>query len=664
MIFIWLRNKIKFKGTKQEGQIATFILLFVVVVILLAAIFINIAKVAQKRVSVANAATGAVLQLSSSLGSYAHMLSCKYLNCKDKRCKFSFLSLIMILVTIALVVAVAIIGPGAILAAMKTAISGGAVGLGGLAKIAVGVATISSIVGTTLKFAVFDPKMYSAMNRAFRKMEPSMQISENAIRYAFLNTVDDPSKVADMQDLDMDGKYGFDSEAKPEDLINRFYYKYTQRLMWLIDSGPGPDGSYLGYKTRVKKILDDFLPKLKEFNDKSYTLSQYIGALPHPNIPAGIAPPHPNRIDSLYSLFAYLQEREYPYTKNELYHLSYHIDKGTGEPVNIWTKGFVECPDEDECDPVTGECGHSSENEDANLLCYHSPENDELDALGFALDTFNHPYNKRSEELTGFAPAILISSKEEQIATFDSWWYYELYNECADEPEPEKGQPCKNLDYEDYYDQIWELPDNSNTEFLVEKGWHQTIEGWLERLSKISQDIKNRIRRVGFDLAEYNRLNGLFDKIGDARLKLQTFKEDIVKFQQAIEGLRDDYDGLNKDPFSGSGNEQDLLYSRNSPVYTWRDSLGKHSVKIEVGPFKLARLKSYRKGCCKKCVKLKNKSGTVWIRITREDEPTTAKLPGGRSLWKFQYPTSSYTAKASYSYKAAPPVFLGIEKNR
>jgi len=652
-MFIRLREKIRFKGTRREGQIATFILLFVAVVILLAAVFINIARVSQKKLSVANTATGAVLQLSSSLGSYAHMLSCRYLKCGTGRCKISFLSIIMIVVTVVLAITAPMIGAGL-------------VSFGTVTNVAMVVAAATSFVGTVLKFAVFDPRMYSAMNRAFKNMEPSMQISENAIRYAFLNSVDDPAKVADMQDIDMDGKYDFDSEGKPADLINRFYYKYTQRLMWLSDAGPGPDGSYLGYKARLRALLDNFLPGLKDFNRQSQTLSEYIGPLPAAGMPVDIAPQSPDKIDTLYSLFAYLQQ-EYESTKNEIYNLSYHLDNSTGKPVNIWTQGFVECPDEDLYDPQTGQYGHNYEDEDPNLACYHSKENDELDAFAFALKDFNSPVASGENSFTGFAPAIINATPQEQIDTFGAWWYYELYNECADEPLPEKGAACKNPDYEDYYDQTWELPDTPSTEFLVEKGWKEALDGWLERLGQISEDIKSRMNRINgrfYMMEEYRRLSELLKKVDDAQVQLKTFNEGIPVFRQAIEQLREGYAALQEDPFSDAQNPDYLLYNKNSPAYTWSDSLGKHSVMVEVSPYKLARLKAYRKGCCKKCIKLLNHSGTVWIRVTRRDEPNTVNLPGERALWKFRYPAVSYTATSSYTYGFNPPEFLGLKKEK
>lgn len=618
-ILIGLREKIRFKGLKARGQIATLIVLLVAVIALLAAIFLNIARVANKRLSVINASTAATLQLASSLGSYAHMLSCRFLDCKDKKCTFSWLDLVMFIVAVVLTV-------GAVLY--------GGVLLTTLAAVA--------IVSMVLQFTVFEPRMFEAMNRAFRKMEPKVQLCEQAIQTAFMNTVDDTARVADIHDFDMDGKYGFDESGSPRDLLNRFNYKYTQRLLWLAESGPGPDGKVRDYKNQLEALIEEFIPYLQDFNDQAQELSDYIGSLPRENSPQLPAPSDPQDIDSLYALFAYLQENEYPTTNNPMYNLS--------EPENIWTRGVVECSDEYDENP--------------DDPCQHSPENDEIDSLFYDLNGFNNPQG-------GFAPAILGASAEERYLTFETW-YNNLYSECADEPPPEEGQPCQNPDYQDYYDLIWQIPDEPETEYLVEKGWRQAIADWLNRLNQIATDISARISRLrcGEDdeacIRERERLEELLNKVNEARTNLGNFQKGIPTFREAIYQLHEKYEQLeDKDEDIDPTNEDALLYIKRAPTYVWTDSLGKHTVKVEVSDFQLAYLKAYKSGWFRRCIKLENKSGTVWVKVTRTDESTEAKFPGpaGEIFWRFRYPRLSYTASAYYSYEAAPPEFLGIRKD-
>lgn len=686
-VFINLRKLISLKG-KGRAQVATLIMLFIAVFFLLAAVLINIFKVASRRAAVINAATGSVIQLASNLGSWARMLSCTYLKCGVKKCKTSWLALIKLILTIIIIIVlivITIICPplgGSLWATLGTGVTTLA-GFGAWAAVAF---SVSVLVSTAMQFGVTDPKMYSAMNKAFAKMEPEMQMSESAIRAAFSNTVDDRAMMVDLYDFNMDGKYGFHKEKDPatgkdidvpNDLIKRFDYKYQRRLLWLTDSGPGPDGLFRGYNTKLRALIAAFVSSLEDFEKKSIDFNKYLGDVdtlaPEGRVWRPRPPPSgddPAQIESLFELFEYIQRREYDSVplpwRNEVYNLSYHID-AQEKVVNIWTRGHVKCSGEEEEEPVPSD------------PCFHSQENDELDDLSLGLNDFNFNPTPKScpsvddEEFVGFSRSILCITEKERYVTFSSHWYPELYSECADDPPPLKIKDCEKVDYEDYYDQIWAVPDEANTQFLEEKGWREAINGWISRLGDIKLDIERRLGGwIGGGWGgggERLRLMALLDKVIDARKKLSEFRQDIADFRDAIKTLSDEYNKLLKGEFEGTDPEGEfLLYSKNSPEYVWRDSHGRHSVKVEVSRFRLARLRAYRKRLIKRCVELKNHSGTVWVRVTRTDDAVDAELKPKNLpktlLWRFQYPDISYTAKASYSYTAAPPVFLEIKKNK
>lgn len=100
------------------------------------------------------------------------------------------------------------------------------------------------------------------------------------------------------------------------------------------------------------------------------------------------------------------------------------------------------------------------------------------------------------------------------------------------------------------------------------------------------------------------------------------------------------------------------LSGANPVVYSWGDSRGSHSITVEVGPFKLARME--KSGSCKKfvgkqCLKLKDytDAGRCWVKITRQD-PTNQPVGSGRvgfGWWNpFSSGTITKTGRVYYSY--------------
>jgi hypothetical protein len=362
-------------------------------------------------------------------------------------------------------------------------------------------------------------------------------------------------------------------------------------------------------------LIAVFLPQLETFTSRCQGFAAYLGPAPTQKEPLTNVPATPQGINSLYTLFAYLREREYRNTDNEIYNLSY--------PENIWTQGFLACvhgEDEDPTDP-----------------CYHDSRNDQVDALAYSLEDFSHPVDPGvpiEDDDAGFAPTLIAATPQERYQAFDLW-YPNLY--------------ANNAAYEDYYSQIYDILDDSATENLAEKGWHKALGDWSLRMNVMAEDIRRRREDAGINSAEGRRLTALLNQIEEAQNRISLFRQDILNFRQAIEDLAAGYQDI--DNFGGVA--AGSLYSSN-PTYVWNDSLGRHSVQVTVSDFVLATLKAYRRGCCTHCIKLINHSGSVTVTVIREDSPTEARLPGRALLWRFTYPRISCTASANYSYNSNP----------
>lgn len=466
-ILMKVREWMGLRGKRRKGQLTTLIILFLAVAALCAAALINISRVAIRKASIANAASGAALQLASNIGSYARMMAitqfCDGHPCDtDHKCKFSWLGLVMILVLIVLIV-IAIIFPPA----------WAGVGLIGAAAVAAAVSTFVSII---LKFTVFDPQMYKAMNRAFEKLSQNQQFIESAVRYGFMNTVDDRAEVIDMTDLDMNGKYGFnqspdpdnpgmwvraqdrDGNDIPEQTISRFYYKYMMRVLYLSEFGPPPPGQTSGYREQMKALIAEFMPALARFWRTTLDISELIGDLPNngncqttanppdntyrysnciPSVPDPLPSSYYDESEyirvhyfntiasgscvldpwkgSLYFLFSFLETiKSYPkVVLNDDVHTVlfsrneplYRLNyyPGSDGPINRWTAGIEACSEVDGVD------------EDISALCYQSTRNDELDALAYSLDAFNRVPVDTDDQDIGFAttminPAVLTGA--------------------------------------------------------------------------------------------------------------------------------------------------------------------------------------------------------------------------------------------------------------
>lgn len=88
------------------------------------------------------------------------------------------------------------------------------------------------------------------------------------------------------------------------------------------------------------------------------------------------------------------------------------------------------------------------------------------------------------------------------------------------------------------------------------------------------------------------------------------------------------------------GNLRDQLEKEKKPdIYSWKDSLGWHHIRVKVGRFSIPTIVNFRSGTWHTGARLLGQSGEVNITATRYDEDTPAFLGKDKSrlLWLFRY---------------------------
>ncbi|MBU1726894.1 MAG: hypothetical protein KJ880_04630 [Candidatus Omnitrophica bacterium] len=651
---IKIREKVRFKGTRLEGQIATLLVLFIAVIVLFSAVLLNLSQLSLKRTTMVNGAAASVIQLASGLSSYARMLSIRYLGGGTKKCKRSWRMILSILACV----------PGfqwLIFFGYYPGIS----------------------VITTYRA---ESKMIHAMNKAFGKMGAKLQLREQAIMTAFQSVVDDNQRVQDVHDYSMD--------SRTDDLLSRFWYRYKARMLWLSDYGPAPDDSNPeSYINKRKSLVRDFVNNsIKPFYQSSVTMLSYLGkpVAVDPTPDEDAPPAYPSQCNSLFKLFYYLDKVEYARTRNEIYRLRYR--EGSNPPFNIWTDDYVDCsytetisddPGVKEyCDrhfvPDTAEWVSCMSSGDLGSDCLWEVSNDETDSFYDNLLGWCEGDPNDAKANLGIATQLVYEADRgrlDQLAAEFDVWYPEIYNECADEVDEEGA--CQNRDEDDYYDVIWDVTDSPYTPYVEEKGWKEMIEAWVSRLQTMQSDIYNRYRHAHSCFyfwggsnderhCEKTRLLNLYNQVIVAINKLNTFKATIEPFHNALADFNAEYVELeNYDPYEHGDIDDDVgcpsdpehpIYAtynemlfKSSPSYIWCDSLGRHEVTVSVSNFRLPYLKVKRKRL-KICVYLKAHTGNVTVKIKRRDILKDTQS-GKINLWTFKSPGTTYGATAHYTYK-------------
>lgn len=236
----------RYFGLGPKAQIATLLTVLIAVIFLFLAITINIGKVSQKKTVLSNAADASALQYASSIGSFSHFLSCTYLKCKRKICKWSW-SLFFKAVMWAGIMGVVF---GTVLSALGFGEFG--VGLGGLLGGAFG----AFVTNGPLHY--MEASAWKGLSRQFKKLSNQMKFKEGVFLFAMTRVVDDPNLIIDEHDLDEDGL--------TDDKIPQFLEFYYNRLNSIKQR----------YTTPLSDALEIFKSKMQTFDEQTQDFKIYL----------------------------------------------------------------------------------------------------------------------------------------------------------------------------------------------------------------------------------------------------------------------------------------------------------------------------------------------------------------------------------------------------
>lgn len=135
-------------------------------------------------------------------------------------------------------------------------------------------------------------------------------------------------------------------------------------------------------------------------------------------------------------------------------------------------------------------------------------------------------------------------------------------------------------------------------------------------LSQPCNDICNPICKTSTD-------TDIADEFVEVKSDLTAFIDNINAFRGACKQYYEAMKSIGDAEDTTPGN----LTGKNPMEYTWADARGEHKVTIEVGNYKLARIK-VKKSFFQTCLILKNYKDSdgsdTWIKITRQDPPEKA----------------------------------------
>lgn len=144
----------------------------------------------------------------------------------------------------------------------------------------------------------------------------------------------------------------------------------------------------------------------------------------------------------------------------------------------------------------------------------------------------------------------------------------------------------------------------------------------------------------------------LADEFTPVQQQIGTLIGDIQTFRDASQQFHDNMKAA----------EALVAAQGGGTTYAWTDSRGPHSVKVEVGPFRIAYIKKKKSGGFLKkkiCLILMDYSdggGNTWVKLTRQDPSREA----GFWTWNPHGGTITKMSRVSYSFDQVPSV-AGIQ---
>ncbi len=576
---------------KRNGQILAIFIVVLAAIFIMIAITFSLGRMSIRKTAVENVADSTALMLASHLGSYAKLLSDKYVRGGIKVCHFSWSDLFKIIITIVIIVI-------AIFVSIVTVSAGGEATWPWVVGMIVSIiAAAANITGTTLYFAKTSPGVMNTISRQFKKMGRKMQFKEAAVYHALSKVVDDPVMVTDIYDFDEDGLI--------TDTLPRFNFWYTKRAKAIA----------AGYYTAISDVID-------EINIGSTGLENILNTLQ-------------NLVENAKgSLVDATRSAQSGSLKNPLSYIVLAFptqlveDIFDPDSVDIPTQVY-DCLPEDIRDWVD-EYQEWKDGGSVGEAPTLSIGLDILNDLGDTLSCFSDLYGN-------YLPTWLLGG------------YPNDPPECSSEVlcTEEIATAMDDLFYNDKFDSLIFTLDytvewaNAFVDQVVDEGNHaiiDTIDFWAPMLycggegeEYLEADDSCSCLYHLFEEAQGNIADimvvlpivaGLEALVGN-----EAVAADILALETEMAALWTALETLQ------AGVK--LIYEKIAPwlafiptddKYIWNDSRGWHYVNVYVGGFKVPSIRVYRKGCCTRCVKLSRYEGTANIGISRRDAPMEDEL--------------------------------------
>ncbi len=241
----------KFWLNNRRGQVGLIIILVVAFSLIFYAAAMNLGKISQTKTQTQIASMAGASQLASQMSSYGQYLFQTQLGGKKRVCAPSgVLMAVIVVVIVIILIIITIISAGA--AGGAWAALAGVIGIVGEAAVTaftavvLTVSLLMAVASLVLQVAVIQPGLTRMWNKIIQDtMGIQDQFSEQGILAGLQNVVTDNKAVPDLHDFDNDLIWGFDSDGKPKDRINRFGYYYSEK--------------------RLKKVVVPELPALDRF---------------------------------------------------------------------------------------------------------------------------------------------------------------------------------------------------------------------------------------------------------------------------------------------------------------------------------------------------------------------------------------------------------------
>ncbi|MBF0483772.1 MAG: hypothetical protein HQL25_03590 [Candidatus Omnitrophica bacterium] len=240
------------KNSGKKGQVAIILLLVAAMGLIFYAAVLNIQKSGETKTKVILAADSAASVMASELASYGQKLFKEQMGGEEEICEgsgFGFLQIIISIILVVVTVLSVVFAPGISAALFYTT-----------------AIWLALSANTIVQVLVIQPQITSMWNKMMEvSASQADTFSEGGMQAALQGAVADSKEVADLFDINTNGKYGYKEDGTPEDKISRYSYYYTERIR-LNDEGRYNPGGGTGTETPTFKMDVPYV--VKKFQDE------------------------------------------------------------------------------------------------------------------------------------------------------------------------------------------------------------------------------------------------------------------------------------------------------------------------------------------------------------------------------------------------------------